>query len=354
MLTASATVILPPVVARLTTCRSRRWASTKWSGERCVPRPAYVPYPVLTFSGMYVADPIASVAKLGLVVATGVAMIYARQYAFDRGFLKGELFTLMLFALLGMCVMVSASHMLTLYIGLELLSLALYALIALSRESVPATEAAMKYFVLGALASGLLLYGVSMVYGGTQSLHIVAVAQSIASGNANVTLVSLGLVFIVADLAGMKKLAQGIRTMTYNEAERFVMSAIDRSGAPVQAGRTDNLRSEDATAGLDIRFRSANGTSAWDAPTPTGFDDVIYMLQDKNIDLKRVVESITKSVGQVAAGSTTWLGADRGRAPAHRAQVLRGVTLNFVGTFDGTFQIKQSETQYQCGLQSDM
>ena len=162
---------------------------------------AWLPYPVLTFSGMYVADPIASVAKLGLVVATGVAMIYARQYAFDRGFLKGELFTLMLFALLGMCVMVSASHMLTLYIGLELLSLALYALIALSRESVPATEAAMKYFVLGALASGLLLYGVSMVYGGTQSLHIVAVAQSIASGNANVTLVSLGLVFIVAGLA---------------------------------------------------------------------------------------------------------------------------------------------------------
>jgi hypothetical protein len=107
----------------------------------------------------------------------------------------------------------------------------------------------------------------------------------------------------------------------------------------------------------DIRFSRAVSPSqpaAWDAPVQTGFDDVIYKLQDKNIDLKRVVESITKSVGQVAAGSTTWLGADRGRAPAHQAQMLRGVTLNFVGTFDGTFQIKQSETQYPCGLQSDM
>ena len=162
---------------------------------------SWVPYPVLTFSGMYIADPVSSLSKLGLLVAVGATFVYARQYAHDRGFLKGELFTLGLFSLLGMFVMVSASHFLTLYIGLELLSLSLYAMIAMSRESIPATEAAMKYFVLGALASGLLLYGISMVYGATGSLQISDVAHAIGAGQANTTLVSFGLVFIIAGLA---------------------------------------------------------------------------------------------------------------------------------------------------------
>jgi NADH-quinone oxidoreductase subunit N len=117
---------------------------------------------------------------------------------------RGEFFTLSLFATLGMMVMISASHFLTLYLGLELLSLSLYAMVALQRDSGTATEAAMKYFVLGALASGMLLYGMSMVYGATggpdapPTLEIAEVAARILSGRANMTLVVFGLVIIVA------------------------------------------------------------------------------------------------------------------------------------------------------------
>ncbi|WP_434630207.1 NADH-quinone oxidoreductase subunit NuoN [Chromobacterium sp. CV08] len=161
----------------------------------------FVPYPVTTFSGMYVADPLASLVKLAMYATTAVVLVYSRQYTADRGLFKGEYFSLSLFALLGMNLMVSASHFLTLYMGLELLSLALYSLIALQRDSVAATESAMKYFVLGALASGLLLYGISMIYGATGSLELAAVAKSIKSHSANGMLLVFGLVFIVAGLS---------------------------------------------------------------------------------------------------------------------------------------------------------
>ncbi|MDE1713077.1 NADH-quinone oxidoreductase subunit NuoN [Chromobacterium amazonense] len=161
----------------------------------------FTPYPVHTFSGMYVADPLASLVKLAMYAATAIVLVYSRQYTADRGLFKGEYFSLSLFALLGMNLMVSASHFLTLYMGLELLSLALYSLIALQRDSVPATESAMKYFVLGALASGLLLYGISMIYGATGSLELATVAKSIKSHAANPVLLIFGLVFIVAGLS---------------------------------------------------------------------------------------------------------------------------------------------------------
>jgi len=114
---------------------------------------------------------------------------------------RGEFFTLVLFATLGMMVMISANHFLTLYLGLELLSLSMYALVALQRDSNDATEAAMKYFVLGALASGMLLYGMSMIYGATGSLEITRVAERIASGQANLAILVFGLVFVVSGLA---------------------------------------------------------------------------------------------------------------------------------------------------------
>ena len=136
-----------------------------------------------------------------MYAAVAVTLIYSRQYALDRGFFRGEFFTLTLFSLLGMMVMVSAHHLLTLYMGLELLSLALYALVALQRDSARGTEAAMKYFVLGALASGMLLYGMSMLYGATGSLDIAVIAKALAGGTANQTLALFGLVFIVAGLA---------------------------------------------------------------------------------------------------------------------------------------------------------
>lgn len=152
------------------------------------------------FSGMFVADSLAQIAKLGMVLGVALVLIYGRTYAQVRGLLRGELFTLSLFALLGMMVMASSTHFVTLYVGLELLSLSLYAMVAMQRESIKASEAAMKYFVLGALASGLLLYGMSMVYGATGSLDIVMIARRISGHEANNLLALFGLVFIVTGI----------------------------------------------------------------------------------------------------------------------------------------------------------
>jgi NADH-quinone oxidoreductase subunit N len=149
---------------------------------------------------MFAADALSDVLKLGMYLAVALMFSYSRRYAVARGMYRGELYTLSLFALLGMMIMASGTNLLTLYVGLELLSLALYALVALPRDDASATEAAMKYFVLGALASGMLLYGMSMVYGATTSLDLHVVATKLASGSANSTLMVLGLVFIVTGL----------------------------------------------------------------------------------------------------------------------------------------------------------
>ena len=153
------------------------------------------------FTSMFVADPMANLLKIGAYVAVGATFIYSRRYLTERDLLTGEFVILSLFALLGIMVMISSNHFVLLYLGLELLSLSLYAMVALNRDSAVSTEAAIKYFVLGALASGLLLYGLSMVYGGTGDLDINVVAKSIASGQAKKQMVLFGLVFIVAGLA---------------------------------------------------------------------------------------------------------------------------------------------------------
>ena len=155
-----------------------------------------------TFSNMYVDDLMADFLKLLLYVTVLIVMWYSRDYMLDRApHAKGEFYSLSLFATLGMMVMISANHFLTVYLGLELLSLSLYGMVALNRDSVQATEAAMKYFVLGALASGLLLYGMSLIYGATGTLEISAVAERLYMGAANKTVLTLGLVFLVAGLA---------------------------------------------------------------------------------------------------------------------------------------------------------
>ena len=156
--------------------------------------------PVYTFNGMFVDDLMADTLKLLTCIAVIVMLVYARAYTAARGLFRGEFFTLVLFATLGMMVMISANHLLTLYLGLELLSLSLYALVALQRDSVQATEAAMKYFVLGALASGMLLYGMSMLYGATGTLEITQLAQLSAEGLRTQAVLVFGLVFIVAGL----------------------------------------------------------------------------------------------------------------------------------------------------------
>jgi len=156
---------------------------------------------VVTFSGMFVADPLSQVLKVAALLAVAVTLVYGRVYLQLRDLLRGEFLSLTLFATLGMMVMISAHHFLTLYLGLEILALSLYAMVALQRDSVRATEAAMKYFVLGALALGMLLYGMSMLYGATGSLDIARVATALGTAGASRTLAVFGLVFIVAGIA---------------------------------------------------------------------------------------------------------------------------------------------------------
>jgi len=153
------------------------------------------------FHNMFVDDLMSDVLKLFSYLAVSMMLVYSRNYLLARGLFTGEFIALALFALLGMMVMISASHFLTLYMGLELMSLSLYAMVALQRDSATATEAAMKYFILGALASGLLLYGMSMLYGATGSLQVNAVSDAIMHGVQNKELLVFGLVFVVAGLA---------------------------------------------------------------------------------------------------------------------------------------------------------
>jgi len=156
--------------------------------------------PVYTFSGMFVDDLMSDVLKLMTYLGTVVVLVYSRTYLATRDLFRGEFFVLVLFAILGMLIMISANHMLTLYLGLELMSLALYASVALRRDSPVATEAAMKYFVLGALSSGMLLYGMSMIYGATGTLEITRIAETIAEGAATDFVLIFGLVFVVAGI----------------------------------------------------------------------------------------------------------------------------------------------------------
>ncbi|MBA4142031.1 MAG: NADH-quinone oxidoreductase subunit NuoN [Nitrosospira sp.] len=159
------------------------------------------PEVVYTFSGMFVDDPMADILKVLVYITVAAVLMYSRTYIAARGILGGEFSSLALFATLGMMVMISASHFLTLYLGLELLSLSLYAMVALRRDSIGATEAAIKFFVLGALASGFLLYGMSMIYGSTGSLDIGRVTEVIQSGAADRMVLVVGLVFVVAGIS---------------------------------------------------------------------------------------------------------------------------------------------------------
>ena len=152
---------------------------------------------VVLFDGLVVIDELSGLLKILICILLSVGISYSRDYLAQRDIFKGEYFSLTLFATLGMLVMVSANHLLTLYLGLELLSLSLYALVAFNRDSKDSSEAAIKYFVLGAIASGMLLYGMSMIYGSTGQLNIEYIVNSISAGNADMDLLRFGLVFVV-------------------------------------------------------------------------------------------------------------------------------------------------------------
>ncbi|MEJ2395234.1 MAG: NADH-quinone oxidoreductase subunit NuoN [Candidatus Thiodiazotropha sp.] len=155
----------------------------------------------ILFDGTYIRDPMSDVLKVGVLLVSFLAFLYAKDYLRDRDMFKGEFYTLGLFAVLGMCIMISANSFLSVYLGLELLALCLYALVAFDRKSPNGAEAAMKYFVLGALASGLLLYGISMIYGATGTLQFDELAQVVQKGDLNRLVMIFGIVFLVIGLA---------------------------------------------------------------------------------------------------------------------------------------------------------
>jgi len=157
---------------------------------------------IYAFGGMVVSDPMGNWLKCFATIAMMVCLVYGRGYAADRDMLAGgEMFTLAMFSLLGIFVMISGQNFLVIYLGLELLTLSSYALVALRRDHATSTEAAMKYFVLGAMASGFLLYGMSMLYGATGSLDIGTVFKIVNSGQVKHQVLVFGLVFIVSGLA---------------------------------------------------------------------------------------------------------------------------------------------------------
>ena len=157
---------------------------------------------VYGFGHMVVSDAMGNWLKCFATLAVIATLVYGRPYAADRKMLQGgELFILSLFSLLGMFVMISGNNFLVLYLGLELLTLSSYALVALRRDNSNATEAAMKYFVLGALASGFLLYGLSMMYGATGTLDLTTVFQATSSGHIKHQVLVLGVVFVVCGIA---------------------------------------------------------------------------------------------------------------------------------------------------------
>ncbi len=157
---------------------------------------------ISTYNGTFVLDQLAVILKLSIYLVTFLVFVYSRDYLKDLNIYKGEYYILGLFAVLGMMIMVSAHSFLLIYLGLELLSLSLYAMIAFNRDSFAASEAAMKYFVLGALASGLLLYGISIFYGITGTLDITTLASTIeAQAVSNPVMLAFALTFIVVGLS---------------------------------------------------------------------------------------------------------------------------------------------------------
>ena len=157
--------------------------------------------PTPAMNGLMVIDPLSQFLKAMAALVTAASLFYARRYLQYQSMGQGEFQLFALFALLGQFVMISGSHLLTIYLGIELLSLSLYAAVALRRDDTGSTEAAMKYFVLGALASGFLLYGMSMIYGATGSLYLPEIADKLSSGGADKLVMVFGTVFVVSGLA---------------------------------------------------------------------------------------------------------------------------------------------------------
>ena len=157
--------------------------------------------PVVAMNGLFQSDPLSNLLKACSCGAVLVSLVYSKQYLTDRALFRPDFIVLVLLALLGQCVLISGANLLTLYLGLELMALPTYALVAMRHSNEKSVEAAIKYFILGALASGFLLYGMSMLYGVTGSLDLIEIFRTVADPRVNHLVMAFGLVFIVSGLA---------------------------------------------------------------------------------------------------------------------------------------------------------
>ncbi len=155
----------------------------------------------VAFNASFISDAMSATLKAFMCGITFVVFLYSHEYLKENQSLKGEYFVLGLFAVLGMMIMASAYSLLSVYLGLELLSLSLYAMVAMQRDSESASEAAMKYFILGALASGMLLYGISMIYGLTGHLQLNAIAEAINTESINRSYLVFGMIFLIIGMS---------------------------------------------------------------------------------------------------------------------------------------------------------
>ena len=160
-----------------------------------------VDQPVHAFNNMFLVDALSSLLKSVACLALLISLIYSKQYLVDRGLFRVDFFALTMLSLLGQCILISGSNLMSLYLGLELMALPVYALVAMQRDSRWSIEAAMKYFVLGAMASGFLLYGMSMLYGATGSLDLNEIYRAVGSGGINRLVLAFAVVFIASGLA---------------------------------------------------------------------------------------------------------------------------------------------------------
>jgi NADH-quinone oxidoreductase subunit N len=160
-----------------------------------------VDQPIHAFNDLFVVDALSSLLKSVSCLAVLISLIYSKKYLMDRGLFRVDFIVLTLLALMGQCIMISGSNLLTLYLGLELLALPTYAIVAMRRDSALSTESAMKYFILGALASGFLLYGISMLYGATGSLDLDDILKAVSDNRINRLVLAFAVVFIVSGLA---------------------------------------------------------------------------------------------------------------------------------------------------------
>jgi len=282
----------------------------------------------VAFFGQYVADPMGTVLKQFTYASVAVAFLYSREYLADRGLFRGEFFTLGLFALLGINVMISANSLLTMYLGIETLSLALYALVAFDRENGVAAESAMKYFVLGAMASGALLYGISIVYGVSGTVELGELAEVLATTDAGTNIGLLfGLAFIVVGIA-----------FKFGAVPFHMWVPDVYHGAPTAVTLFIGSAPKVASFALAIRVLAEGMAGAADA-----WSDMLIVLAVLSMAVGNVVAIAQTNIKRMLAYSTIshvgfiLLGILAGTPEGYRAAMF--YTLTYVITATGSFGV---------------